>query len=214
MHPVMRVLWLLALAAMLPRMPLTDLCVLAVLLLAAYRYFAAGALSRLLAGIVRIRYLLAAIAVLYVGFTPGEPLWDRLPGISREGVIEGGRRAMVLVDLLIAVYLLLAVTAVTELAAAIAQLLWPLSRLGLPLGAVAPRISMTLAAVPELEAALRAERARSQSWLGALSGLVERIERGQLPAVPPGPALRLPPPKLVQFAWLLPIVPLWQWWPG
>ena len=64
-----------------------------------YLRFAPASIDRLRAGLLRLRWLLLAIFVLYVGCTRGEPLIAALPGLSREGFAEGTRRALVLAGL-------------------------------------------------------------------------------------------------------------------
>jgi len=194
---------LLALASALPSMSLPALALLCALGLLAFLRLAPGAVVRLRTGLWRLRWLLLAIFVLYVGFTPGDPLWSALPGLSREGLAEGLRRALVLVDLLLAVYLLLALTAVPELVASIRMLLAPLRPLGVDPQRVALRLALALDGIGEMEARLRGYARAPGGWARA-AGLIEEIERE---AAEPGEAVVVPALSAPRWwEWLLPLV--------
>ena len=197
-HPLIRILGLVIVAGFMPAMPLMDLAALLVLSLLVFVRVAPAGLSRLQMGLFRLRWLLLAIGILYMAFTPGEPLHPMIPGLSREGVLEGLRRMLVLVDLLILVYLLLSVTPTQQLAGALVQLSQPLSVLGLESERFGRRLALVLEGVGEAQQRLDAVR-EQRSLIEALATAMLRLEqeagtRSPMPEVP-----RLPPP------------PTWQW---
>lgn len=105
----------------------------------------------------RIRLLVLSIALVYLWFTPGEPLWDValawMPSV--EGVLAGAHRVLCLVALVLAVSLLLQTTPVDMLVGALLWLFHPLGRAGFPHERLAVRIALTLEAVSEIEAMYR-----------------------------------------------------------
>lgn len=203
MHPAVRVLCLVALASALPAMSLAALAVLCALSVLIYLRLAPAAVLRLRMGVTRLRWLLLAIFVLYAGFTPGEPLLAALPGLSREGLAEGLRRALVLLDLLVLVYLLLALTAVAELVDAIRMLLAPLRVVGVDPQRVGLRVALALDGVGEMQARLKGyARTGGGAWDRA-ARLIEDIEHradGETAAVV-SPSAALPR----WWEWLVPL---------
>ncbi|MDD3762207.1 MAG: CbiQ family ECF transporter T component [Nevskiales bacterium] len=204
MHPAIRILLLLSLAASLPGLSLIALAVAAVVLFAGYGWLAGNAWSRLRGGLFRMRWLLGAIFVLYAGFTPGDPLLASLPGLSREGLSEGGRRALVLVDLLLMVYLLLATTSVDQLVQALRMLTAPLRVLGVSPDRIGLRLGLALEGVGDMQARLQGEvRSAGSPWDRA-TRVIADIERE---ADAPVAAMILPEQRLPRpWEWLLPIV--------
>lgn len=182
-RPLTRLLMLLIVAPVLGSLALVDLLVLAAALMAGYVVTDASALRRLRFGLMRLRWLLLSIGVLYLGFTPGEPLSVWTPGLSWEGLWEGSRRILVLISLLTAVYWLLATTPVPQLVAAIDQLMRPLQPLGVPTQRVTTRIALTLAAVDGVEARYRKLKASGLKGLALAAAWIDDIER-----TPPGGA--------------------------
>jgi len=179
LHPAIRVLLVLVLAAFSSQASLPALGVWAVLLLSTYLITVGHdhtAVARLRNGITRLRWLLLAIFVLYAGFTPGTPVVEAAPGISREGLLEGLRRALVLIDLLVMVYLLLAVTPIHELVAAIHTLVRPLKPLGIDPQRVGLRLALALDQVNQMHARLRGEARAPGSWAQRAADLIRDIE--------------------------------------
>lgn len=212
-HPLIRVLCLVVLAAALPAMSLTAVTLCAGLLLCVYTLLARSALQRLAKGLSRLRWLFLALFVLYLGFTPGEPLLPQLPGLSREGLLEGLRRALVLFDLLTAVYLLLAMTSVPQLIQALRLGARPLRPLGLNADRLALRMALAMDGVGRAEQDLSALRAQRRGALEAAVAVILDIEtRAQEPAPPTAlPDERMP----ALWQWLLPLalVTLLVWTP-
>ena len=197
-HPLIRILGLVIVAGFMPAMPLIDLAVLLVVGLLVFLQAAPAGLARLRMGLFRLRWLLLAIGILYMGFTPGEPLHSMIPGLSREGVLEGLRRMLVLVDLLTLVYLLLSVTPTPQLAGALVQLSQPLSVLGLDSERFGRRLALVLEGVGEAQQRLDAVR-EQRSLIAALAAAMLRLEQeaGNPSPTPDMPRLSRPP--------------IWQW---
>lgn len=211
MHPLIRILCLILMAAALPALPLLDLCALFLLSLLGFLRWAPHAMARLRMGVYRLRWLLLAIGILYMGFTPGEPLHAWLPGLSREGILEGARRMLVLIDLLALVYLMLALTPTSELAAAVRQLLTPMSIFGLDTDRFGRRLALVLEGVGEAQQRLEAARGR-EKLVDALVSVLHELETDATrePAQAALPVLGAPR----WWQWLLPLLlafVLWMW---
>lgn len=173
MHPAVRIAVLLAFAAALPSLSLTAAAALLAALLAAQA--AAGgraAVTAYLADASRLRWLLLAIAMLYAGFTEGEPLVAALPGLSHEGAAEAGRRTLILLDLLAAVHWLLRPLPATELARGLLWLLKPVTWAGLDTAPLARRIALVFEEVRRIQ-----QLPRSESWLQTAASWAEQVER-------------------------------------
>lgn len=205
LHPAIRLLLLLAIATALPMMSLPALTVQAVLFLALYRWHAVDALPRLLQGLQRLRWLLLAIFVLYGAFTPGTPLFAALPGLSADGLSEGARRALVIVNLLVLVYLLLAVTPIVDLVPAIQRLLSPLRPLGIDAQRIGLRLALALDNVQRMRVQLAAG-AGNASLLDRAAAVIVAIETDAAIATAPLELPVLPPPRV--WEWLLPLAVL------
>jgi hypothetical protein len=199
LQPLTRLLFLGVLAPALGALPLLDLAVLSSLLIAGYRWMRADALRRLLQGLLRLRWLLLSIWVLYLGFTPGTPLSAWTPGLSLEGLLDGSRRVLVLVALITAVYWLLATTPLPQLVAALDQLLWPLRRLGLPTAVFSRRLALTLGGLDAVETRYRQLRAEGHRGLALASAWIVAVEREPPQTLPD--AMHLPWPRW--WEWLL-----------
>lgn len=135
-----------------------------------------------LAALRQLKWLFIALAVLYLGFTPGEPLiagWDRP---SWQGLSEGAHRALVLAMLLLAVHWLVRPLPADDLAGGVVWLATPLSRLGVRTERFAVRLALTLQQVAELQARVTALREQaSRGWIEAAGGLVQEIESASPP---------------------------------
>jgi hypothetical protein len=196
LHPLIGAGCLLAGAFLLPGLGAGTLFVLSLVLIAIA--LAGGAGARLLRGVRQIRWLLAALMLVYLAFTPGEPLSAALPGFSREGLAGGTRRALMLVDIVAGVAILLEHTPVPLLASGLLTGLRPLSAIGLDVSRAAVRLALTLEEVDGLSARLRSAAA-AKTPLAACAELLLSIEHR---ASQPAPVTELKP---------LPAPPLWQW---
>jgi energy-coupling factor transporter transmembrane protein EcfT len=202
-HPAVRVLLLLVLASALPAMALPALAAIGLSGFAMHARYATDALARLRSGLWRLRWLLLAIFVLYGGFTPGEPLLPAMPGLSREGLAEGLRRALVLIDLLVMVYLLLALTPTPQLVLAVRVLTQPLRLVGVDPDRVGLRIALALDRVSSLQQRLRLPAEPGASIWQRSARVIGEIEQQGDPAI--ADAVDLPaaaPPRWVE--WFLP----------
>jgi energy-coupling factor transporter transmembrane protein EcfT len=211
LQPLTRLLLLLVIAPALGSLPLVDLAVLAAGLVLGYRQMRPEALQRLGQGLLRLRWLLLSIWVLYLGFTPGTPLSPWTPGLSLEGLLDGSRRVLVLVALMAGVYWLLATTPVPQLVAALDQLLWPLRRLGLSTSVFSRRLALTLGGLDAVEARYRALRADGHRGLDLAGAWILAVERAPPEAAPALPPLAWP----AWWEWLLVLLLLLGvlWWP-
>lgn len=199
MHPAVRLVLLLVFAAALPVLSLALNGVLGASLLLAHA--ATGrlpGLRRVGLAAWRLRWLLAALAILYVGFTPGQPVLEALPGLSREGVIEGSRRVLVLLNLVVAVQLLMALTPLDGLLGGLLWLARPLRVLGLDAERLALRIGLVLEELPRLQQAPRP--ANALDAVAALAADIETRARHGAAAVA-APALPAAP---LAWQWLYP----------
>ena len=197
-HPATRILLLLVVALALPQFDLFALSAIAVLAATGFLWHARSGLVRLRAGLWRLRWLLLAIFVLYGGFTPGEPLLAALPGLSREGLLEGLRRALVLLDLLLLVYLLLTLTSVPQLVIGLRLLLTPLRIVGVDPQRIGLRVALAFDAVSALQT--RLERTRSSADAGVWARAATLIAQIETQAAQETAPVELP------------VVPHPSWW--
>jgi hypothetical protein len=158
-QPIVRLASLLAFAMVLPWQTAAGLC-LAAFVLSLLLTLRATESFVILRGIRRIRFLLLSLAILYFGFTPGEPLFAAMGGYSpsREGVLLFVERGSVLVLMLVAALLVLRRTPVAELVAAMQALLSPLTRAGLLPAQFPHRLALMFAEVDRVENDVRLAR--------------------------------------------------------
>ena len=157
-------------------------------------------LSAVLRNLWRLRWMLLAIVLLYAAFTPGDPWSASLPGLSREGLVEGLRRGFVLITLLQLVDALLAQVSVPQLCAGLELILRPFQVLGLPSSVFARRLGLTLGGVAQAQAHLdQARLGQARLSFDAAARLVCTIENAAVAA----------DSNLQQQ--VLPLPPLWQW---
>lgn len=174
-----RVLCLLIVAIGLMLVSLADLLVFFAGMLVLFTIDGGPARVRgWLRAVWQLKYLFAALLVLYLGFTAGQPLIADWPRPSVAGAVEGAHRTLILVALLLAVHWLVRPVAPTELAGGLAWLAQPLAQLGVPVTTASRRVALTLHAVDDLQATVSAARAqRDTPWLDRLAGLVRSVER-------------------------------------
>ena len=199
MHPVFRLLGLMALAVFLFRYRLPGLVVAEVIILGLAWAGDRAAPGRIYQSVRRLRWLLLSIAVIYLWSAPesvpGQPAWlPRWPDIA-----VALERAGVLVVLVSAVQLLRQSTPPEELAAALVVVLRPLGWLGVDVETLSRRIALTLETVPQT-AELVTEAARGEApgkrlsgWAEAAARLVRRIENEA--------AAVQTPPRLPALGW-------------
>jgi energy-coupling factor transport system permease protein len=183
LHPAIRLLALVALGACLFRYRVPALILVFVLLAAAIARGGADGLAGLGRALRRIRWLLLSIVVIYLWIAPehsGRGGWA-MPSLSDLELAL--RRAGVLVVLVAAVEWLRQTTPAAQTAAAIAQILGPLSRAGLDVDRFAARVALTLEAVPATaEVVGRAaggvtiKKRQLGGWAEAAAALIREIE--------------------------------------
>lgn len=202
MHPSVAIVLLLVFAAGLPQLSLRQLLILSLGMLVALLLRGPLPPRRALAMLLRLRWLLAGLVVLYLAATPGEPLFAALPGLSREGLIEALRRALVLWSMIAAVIWLFAAISASELAAGLARLLDPLRALGLRSERFALRLSLTLDAAHAAQARLEAWPA-PRGALDVVTDWIVAIEREAEAGDSGAPGIAALP-RAPQWQWLLP----------
>lgn len=117
---------------------------LAVLVCALAAMFAAPARARRL--LKRVRFLVIAIAVFFIGFTPGEALLIDWPEISpsREGVVFAAEHSGRLLGIVFCVAILLERLSVSRLVTGLYALLRPFELVGLPARGLAVRLLLVM----------------------------------------------------------------------
>lgn len=173
LHPLVRIVVLLV---FITGMALADpllLLVGACGLLLAYTLAGFPALGGLLKMVIRLRWLLVAILIVYGWWTPGEPLWPALDRFSPsvQGLGFGLVRLAALICIVSAVHFLLQVTERGQLLAALmlltAPVLGPLAR-----ERFAVRVLLTLEAVVPVQAMVSAALQETPEQTRGLSRLV------------------------------------------
>ena len=143
MTPTLRILLLLATVATLPFLPPAVPLFLLVALAAALPFVSPALRTHVVRGVWRVRWLLAAVAVLYT--FAGDAPWT-----------DAAARVAVLVCAVAAVQAALHGVAPAELAQGLARVLAPLTPFGVPAARFSDRLVATLAAVPEVQALIAA----------------------------------------------------------
>ena len=212
MHPLIRVVALLVfvtgLALARPALLTTGFGLLLLL------YFLAGfpATSVLLRMVLRLRWLLLAILLVYGWWTPGTSL---LPAIgawspTTEGLEVGWLRMLSLVLIVAAVHLLLQVTARSELLPAIIQLIRPVTTQAAR-ERVAVRVLLSIEAVTQVQSLVSDTLKehplynRKLSTLGVAAQVLYRavLDRAARTGEDVIDVIELQPPPLWQ--WLIPL---------
>lgn len=211
MHPLIRILSLVIVAGALARADWPRLGVLAALIGAGFVAVEFRAWSTLLRTVLRMKFFLLSIAVLYLWFTPGAPLLPAWGAASPsvEGASAGLLRALALVVLVAAVQLTMLSTARAQLVGALCALMRPLRLLRIEPERVALRLVLAMEAVPELRAQLApapaaADEPRLRRWArtagDAFARTLELAERAPLPVVEL--------PELARPSWRQWLIPL------
>ncbi len=202
LHPLIRILCFIVFAALLPRMSTQTLVLILTALAAGAVVF--GAAARVWRGIVAVKWLVAALMLVYLAFTPGDPLLPWLPGFSREGAAYGTFRALLLLDLVAAIAVLIGPVPPPELAAGLLMLLYPLRWLRIPVERIGIRIGLALVEIEALLSQVRATAKENRPMLG-FAELCRRIETRAVEPFSPDfdpPALQAP----ALLEWSLPAV--------
>lgn len=202
-HPAMRILCLLVLAAMIPWLPDIALFVTGLSLLAVgiAQPETGRAMRR---GVKRIRWLLLSLLILYLWFTPGDPMLSVLGPLSptETGMAQAIRRTGILLVLVFAATAFLGNVPPRRVAAALRQLLaWPVKTA--PAMRFADRVGLLLEELPVTEQRLRARMEdRDGSIPARAAQLIQDVESGAARGTEPG---SLPAPQaLPRWQWLFP----------
>lgn len=102
--------------------------------------------------IAKLRWLILSIIIIYLFFTPGDPLLPELLGdaASLQGLVAGSYRVSVLLLMVMAVSVILQSTDKEQLVAALLWIFSPAERLGFSLERLAVRLVLTMEAVDTL----------------------------------------------------------------
>lgn len=160
MHPAIRIVMLVVFAGLLAQGELPRLLLsfaLLAILHGAVRTVDFAVLGRMLQ---RMRWLFVSLAVIYLWFTPGDPLFPVLGAVSptAEGVRAGALRVGLLVVLVTAVNLLLQSTSREQLLVGLYWLARPLQWLGFSRERLAVRMVLVLETVPHLQSMLQGRK--------------------------------------------------------
>lgn len=157
MHPAIRIVMLVVFAATLAQGGVPRLLVSIALLTILYGTVGAVDFAVLGRMLKRMRWLFVSLVVVYLWFTPGEPLIPNLGAMSPsvEGLRVGALRVGLLIVLVAAVNLLLQSTSREQLLVGLYWLARPLQCLGLSRERLAVRMVLVLETVPHLQFLLR-----------------------------------------------------------
>lgn len=202
MHPLICLLCLLIFAVAVPWLPL-PLIALAGLILAVLVLMYPMAREAAWRGLRRVRWLLLSLAVLYLGFTPGEPLLSQLGAFSPsvDGFELALQRGLVIVVMLLAATLYLQLVGRERVIAGLYGLLKPLG--GEHAGRIAARFLLVMEGLPIIEADVQAARnQRSVENTGLMDAAVKLVAAAETAAGLTDGSFELPAQQPV---------PLWQW---
>lgn len=204
MHPLIRIVCLLIIAGSTPWLPPLALAAGSATLLgwAAIRPPLARALRR---GLQRLRWLLISLVVLYLWFSPGEPLWPALGPFSPTdtGLWLALERAGVLIVMVGAAVALLHDAAPREVAAGLRQLLARILP-GDTAVRFAYRVGLLLAELPRVERRVRASLREPGPATERAAALIRAVER-EADAGPLAPEPLCEPGSVPTVQWLLPL---------
>lgn len=152
MHPLIRIVSFLVFAALVATGHAAQLVFAALLVAVGYGITANAQINVAWPLLRRMRWLFLSLLIVYLWFTPGQPL---LPAIASqptlEGVLEGLQRISALALLALAASLLMQSMTREALIAALYRLLSPLRWLRVQPERIAVRITLTLEAVTEVQ---------------------------------------------------------------
>ena len=184
MHPAIRIVTFVVLAAFLAVGRAADLACGALLTVGLYGLLFPAVLPVALRSLYRTRWLFVSLVVVYAWFTPGQALVSTqlsalnawLP--SREGLFAGASRALSLALIIMAAQLLLRSTTQSQLLAALLWLTRPLRLFGLPHDRFAVRLMLSIEYLGEVRAlvtaALADHRGRGRA-IGAVGGFAADV---------------------------------------
>lgn len=153
MHPVIRVICFLILSSFVVFGGVYELVAGLVVVSSIVLIKRFQSLELSLRIIKRMKWFFLSILIVYLWFTPGEPLMKiDLPGVpTLEGVRTGLLRIMSLVLIIFAVNYFVAAIARTKLVEAIIWLLYPFKWIGIDSRIIALRIALVLELIPKVQ---------------------------------------------------------------
>lgn len=179
-HPQHRLVILLLLAVLLPlSAPLLVGLVHLVLLLLCFRVETLGDWWRT---VLRLKWLMISLFVLYGWFTPGLPLWE-VAGVNmptRAGLMQAAYRALLLSALVATVMWLVKPLSANVLAVSLARVLGLMKRIGVDTDSLVRRLALSMHTVVGLQQEL--SQRKNQGWLAAAGGAMLAAEQGELPS--------------------------------
>lgn len=221
MHPVIRVISYLVFAtylsqARVPQIALALLMLLSVAVLQRGVHF-----SKAVRMLKRLRWLFLSILIIYLWFTPGEPIFQVMNAAwipSWQGIQTGGIRAMALALMILAVGYLISTTPQTQLLGALYWLCAPLKIIGLSRDRLAVRTMLAMSAAEQLQQIFAARSWGKLTGRGTLARIAEAaasifaevLQRAEAAPCEPVEFNRLASPPLWQ--WLYPCLLIGVFW--
>ena len=153
MHPVIRVICFLILSSFVVFGGINELVLGLVVVSSVVLIKRFQSLELSLRIIKRMKWFFLSILIVYLWFTPGEPLMNiDLPGVpTLEGVRTGLLRVMSLALIIFAVNYFVSAIARARLVEAIIWLLYPMKWIGIDNGTIALRIALALELIPRVQ---------------------------------------------------------------
>ncbi|WP_455207646.1 hypothetical protein [Kaarinaea lacus] len=153
MHPVIRIVCFLILAGFVAFGGLYEIALGFVMVLSVVLYKRLQSVELSTRIIKRMRWLFLSILIVYLWFTPGEPLIPMASAFipTFEGLQTGMLRIFSLVLIIFAVNYFISTIARNRLVEAIVWLLYPFNWLGLDTRQLALRIALTLELIPRVQ---------------------------------------------------------------
>jgi energy-coupling factor transport system permease protein len=161
MHPVIRIVTCISFIIMIASATWPVLMIFAVSILALSLIISKEVVSKTLRLAWRLKWLMISIAVLYLWWTPGEPLsilgWhiDNQWWPTYQGLLHAVHRIGILLLIILSVQLMMMRSREDELVAAIDWLATPLRWLGITTGSFALRCALTMKALQGVEHTVR-----------------------------------------------------------
>jgi energy-coupling factor transporter transmembrane protein EcfT len=217
MHPVIRIVSFIVLTAYLAYGALADILVAGAVLMVLYFFLDGHAWRPAGKLLLRMRWLFVSIAVIYLWFTPGEPLISSNPAFAAwlptvDGLWQGGLRITSLALMVTAASLLLSVTSRDEVLGALHWMMAPLGLLKFPHERFAVRAALCLEAVTRVQSHVHAalvaggDASSTLARVGVVAGTVFGTVTGEAECASCEPIMlkRQSPPSF--FQWCFPLL--------
>lgn len=176
-HPVVRIISFLIFTLFLALGGLSQLAVAAVILVALYSMTVRSCFVNAWMMVRRLRWLFLSIVVIYAWLTPGQPLLGGAASVSswlptREGVLMGTHRLVVLIMMVLSAQWLLWATSRNQLVSALYWLAMPLVVTGFSRERFAVRMVLVLSAIEQVQARINEALAQVSLERGNLTAAV------------------------------------------